>query len=43
MNRDKDVLNEEKEKLVEIRKWIHNEISRIKIDEKNLKDKISDL
>ena len=43
MNRDKGVLNEEKEKLVEIRKWIHNEISRIKIDEKNLKDKISDL
>ncbi len=43
MNKDSDILKEEKEKLVEIRSWIHNEINRIKIDEKNLKDKINDL
>lgn len=43
MSRDSGILEDEKEKLIEMREWIHNEISRIKIDEKNLKDKIRDL
>lgn len=43
MNKDNDILKEEKEKLKDIKCWIHNEINRIRIDEKNLKDKISDL
>ena len=43
MDKECDVLKLEKENLIEIRKWIHSEINRIKIDEKTLKDKISDL
>lgn len=43
MSKDSDVLIEEKNKLAEIKTWIHNEINRIRIDEKYLKDKISDL
>ena len=43
MSRDSGILEDEKEKLIEMREWIHNEISRIKIDEKNLKDKIMKL
>ena len=43
MDKECDVLKVEKKKLIEIRQWIHSEINRIKVDEKTLKDKISDL
>ena len=43
MDKESDILNDEKENLIKIRNWIHSEINRIKIDEKSLKDKISEL
>ncbi|MDO4535603.1 MAG: RNA polymerase recycling motor HelD [Clostridium perfringens] len=43
MSKECDVLNDEKGNLIKIRNWIHSEIDRIKIDEKSLKDKISEL